>query len=202
MRFLSGFQKTGYINESNIEDEKSVTRTKTSEEMDSSNHPSHSMQKMFRTKTKDEPKKLDEALLKSIQDVKSEMQKFLSEFASGNVKEESHSSKVQTTLTDETLFKKFLKEKENDILKIVKSRNCNVRPRHLMDKTLDSDIQNLILNYDKKVYRKAERIFNDFIRKSEQINSVLTAHSFEVEIWKCLSSFAACIDYFLSADKK
>ena len=109
------------------------------------------MQNLFRTKTMDGPKKLDEALLKSMQDVKSEMQTFLSEFSSGNANKESHSSKVQTALIDETLFKKFLKEKESDMLKIVKSRNCNARrPRHLMDKTLDSDIQNLILNYDKK----------------------------------------------------
>ena len=47
-----------------------------------------------------------------MQDVKSEMQTFLSEFASGNVKEESHSSKVQMRLIDRTLFKKCLKEKE------------------------------------------------------------------------------------------
>ena len=71
-----------------------------------------------------------------------------------------------------------------------------------MDKTLDSDIQNLILKYDKKEYRKAERIFNDFIRKSEKINSVLAAHSFEVQVSKCLSSFGICIDYFLSAVEK
>ena len=174
-----------------MEDEKSGTHTKPSEEMDSSNDPSYSMQKLFRTKTKDEPKKLDEALLNSMQDVKSEMQTFLSEFA----KKKSHSSKVETTVIDETLFKKSLKEKENDLLKIAKSRNCNVFPRHLMEKTLDSDIQNLILKYDKKDYRKAERIFNNFIRKSEKINSVLTAHSF-VQVSKCLSSFAICIDYF------
>ena len=170
--------------------------------MDSSNDPLYSMQKLFRTKTKDEPKKLDEALLKSMQDVKSEMQTFLSEFSNDNVKEERYSSKVQTTLIDEKLFKKCLKEKENDILKIVKSKNCNVRPRHLLDKTLDSDIQNLILKYDKKEYRKAERIFKDFIRKSKKINSVLTAHSFEVQVSKCLSSFAICIDYFLNAVEK
>ena len=71
-----------------------------------------------------------------------------------------------------------------------------------MGKTLDSDIQNLILKYDKKDYRKAERIFNDFIRKSEEINSVLPAHSFEVQVSKCLNSFAICIDYFLSAVEK
>ena len=71
-----------------------------------------------------------------------------------------------------------------------------------MDKTLDSDIQNLILKYDKKEYRKAERIFNDFTRKIEKINSVLAAHSFEVQVSKCLSSFAICIDYFLSAVEK
>ena len=88
--------------------------------MDSSNDPLYSMQKLFRTKTKDEPKKLDEALLKSMQDVKSEMQTFLSEFSNDNVKGERYSSKVQTTIIDEKLFKKFLKEKENDILKIVK----------------------------------------------------------------------------------
>ena len=126
----------------------------------------------------------------------------MSEFASGNVKEERRSSKVQTTIIDETLFKKFLKEKENDILKFEKPRNCNVRPRYLMGKTLDSDIQNLILKYGKKEYRKAERIFNDFIRKSEKINSVLAAHSFEVQVSKCLSSFAIGIDYFLSAVEK
>ena len=83
--------------------------------MDSSNDLSYSVQKLFRTKTKDEPKKLDQTLLKLMQDVKSEMQTFLSEFASGNVKEESHSSKVQTTLIDRTLFKKCLKEKEKKL---------------------------------------------------------------------------------------
>ena len=88
--------------------------------MDSSNDPLYSMQKLFRTKTKGEPKKLDEALLKSMQDVKSEMQTFLSEFSNDIVKEERYSSKVQTTIIDEKLFKKCLKEKENDILKIVK----------------------------------------------------------------------------------
>ena len=170
--------------------------------MDSSNDPLYSMQKLFRTKTKDEPKKLDEALLKSMQDVKSEMQTFLSEFSNDNVKEERYSSKVQTTIIDEKLFKKFSKEKENDILKIVKSKNCNVCPRHLLDKTLDSDIQNLILKYDKKEYRKAERIFKDFIRKSKKINFVLTAHSFEVQVSKCLSSFAICIGYFRNAVEK
>ena len=133
-----------------MEDLKSGTHTKPSEEMDSSNDPSYSMQKLFRTKTKDEPQKLDEALLKSLQDVKSEMQTFLSEFESGNVKEESYGSKVKTTLIDKALFKNFLKEKENYISKIVKSRNCNVWPRHLMDKAPDSDIQNPILKYNKK----------------------------------------------------
>ena len=98
-----------------MEDEKLGTRTKPREETDSSNKQSYSMQKLFRTKAKEEPKKLDKALLKSMQDVKSEMQTFLSEFASGNVKEERHSRKVQTTIIDETLFKKFLKEKENNI---------------------------------------------------------------------------------------
>ena len=43
------------INEVNMEDLKSGTHTKPSEEMDSSNDPSYSMQKLFRTKTKDEP---------------------------------------------------------------------------------------------------------------------------------------------------
>ena len=57
-----------------MEDKKSSTRTKPSEETDSSNDQSYSMQKLFRTKTEDEPKNLDEALLKSMQDVKSEMQ--------------------------------------------------------------------------------------------------------------------------------
>ena len=147
----------------------------------------------------DEPKKLDETLLKSMQDVKSEIQTFLSEFSSGSVKEKRHSSKVQTTIIDEILFKKFSKEEENDILKIVKSRNCNVRPRHLMDKRVGSNIQNLVLKYNKKEYRKAERIINDFIRKKAKTNSVLTAHSFEVKVSKCLSSFSIYIDYFLSA---
>ena len=130
--FPQDFKKQGKhfkeINESNVEDEKSCTCTKPCEETDSSNDLSYSMQKLFRTKTKEEPKKLDKTLLKSMQDVKSEIQTFLSEFASGNVKEERHSSKVQTTIIDETLFKKFFNEKENDIFKIVKSGNCNVRP--------------------------------------------------------------------------
>lgn len=56
-----------------MEDEKSRTRTKISEKTDSSNNPSYSMQNLFKTKTKEEPKKLDEALLKSMEDVKSEM---------------------------------------------------------------------------------------------------------------------------------
>ena len=127
---------------------------------------------------------------------------FLSEFSSDYVKEERYISKVQTTVTDVTLFKKNLKEKENDILKIVQSRNCNVCSRHLMDKTLDSDIQDLILKYEKKEYRKAKLIFNDFIRKSKTVHFVLTAHSFEVEVSKCLSSFAIYNDYLLSAVKK
>lgn len=42
----------GEINESNMGDEKSGTRTKPSEETDSSNHPLYSMQKLFGTKTK------------------------------------------------------------------------------------------------------------------------------------------------------
>ena len=130
------------------------------------------------------------------------MEMFLSEFSSDYVKEERYISKVQTTVTDVTLFKKNLKEKENDILKIVQSRNCNVRSRHLMDKTLDSDIQDLILKYEKKEYRKAKLIFNDFIRKSKTVHFVLTAHSFEVEVSKCLSSFAIYNDYLLSAVKK
>ena len=127
---------------------------------------------------------------------------FLSEFSSDYVKEERYISKVQTTVTDVTLFKKNLKEKENDILKIVQSRNCNACSRHLMDKTLDSDIQDLILKYEKKEYRKAKLIFNDFIRKSKTVHFVLTAHSFEVEVLKCLSSFAIYNDYLLSAVKK
>ena len=61
------------INVSNMEDEKSSTRTKPREETDSSNGQSYSMQKLFRTKPEEEPK-LDKALLKSMQDVKSEMQ--------------------------------------------------------------------------------------------------------------------------------
>ena len=44
------------INESDIEDEKSGAHTEPSEEMNSSNDPSYYMQKLFRTKTKDEPK--------------------------------------------------------------------------------------------------------------------------------------------------
>ena len=40
------------INESNMEDKKSGTRTKPREETDSSNDQSYSMQKLFRTKTK------------------------------------------------------------------------------------------------------------------------------------------------------
>ena len=127
---------------------------------------------------------------------------FLSEFSSDYVKEERYISKVQTTVTDVTLFKKNLKEKENDILKIAQSRNCNACSRHLMDKTLDSDIQDLILKYEKKEYRKAKLIFNDFIRKSKTVHFVLTAHSFEVEVSKCLSSFAIYNDYLLSAVKK
>ena len=71
-----------------------------------------------------------------------------------------------------------------------------------MDKTLDSDIQDLILKYEKKEYRKAKLIFNDFIRKSKTVHFVLTAHSFEVEVSKCLSSFAIYNDYLLSAVKK
>ena len=130
------------------------------------------------------------------------MEMFLSEFSSDYVKEERYISKVQTTVTDVTLFKKNLKEKENDILKIVQSRNCNACSRHLMDKTLDSDIQDLILKYEKKEYRKAKLIFNDFIRKSKTVHFVLTAHSFEVEVSKCLSSFAIYNDYLLSAVKK
>lgn len=70
------------------------------------------------------------------------MEMFLSEFSSDYVKEERYISKVQTTVTDVTLFKKNLKEKENDILKTVKSKACNVSQRPLMDKTRDSDIQN------------------------------------------------------------
>ena len=54
-----------------------IWKTKNREETDSSNDQSYSMQKLFRTKTKGEPKKLDEALLKSMQNVKSEMQTFL-----------------------------------------------------------------------------------------------------------------------------
>ena len=130
------------------------------------------------------------------------MEMFLSEFSSDYVKEERYISKVQTTVTDVTLFKKNLKEKENDILKIAQSRNCNACSRHLMDKTLDSDIQDLILKYEKKEYRKAKLIFNDFIRKSKTVHFVLTAHSFEVEVSKCLSSFAIYNDYLLSAVKK
>ena len=181
-----------------MENEKSRTRTKPNRKTDSSNNPSYSMQNLFRTKSKDEPKKLDEALLKSMEDVKSEMQTFSSEFASGNVKEERHNSKVQKTTIGETLFKKFLKEKENDILKIVKSRNYNVPSRHLMDKALDSDIQDLILKYDKKRTAKLNEYFNDFIRKSKKINYLLTVYSFEAQVSKCLSSFAICINYFLS----
>ena len=121
---------------------KSGTHTNPSEEMDSSNDPTCSLQKLLRRKTKEEPKKLYKVLLKLMQDVKAEMQSFLPELKGNNIKEESHSSKVQTTLFDKTQFNKFLKEKENDILKIVKSKTCNVSQRPLMDKTRDSDIQN------------------------------------------------------------
>ena len=86
-------------------------------------------------------------------------------FTSGNVKEERHNSKVHKTTIDETLFKKFLKEKENDILKIVKSRNCNVPPRHLMEKALDSDIQNLVLKYDKKSTAKLNAYLTILLEK-------------------------------------
>lgn len=116
--------------------------TNPSEEMDSPNDPTCSLQKLLRRKTKEEPKKLYKVLLKLMQDVKAEMQSFLPELKGNNIKEESHSSKVQTTLFDKTQFNKFLKEKENDILKTVKSKACNVSQRPLMDKTRDSDIQN------------------------------------------------------------
>lgn len=39
---------------------------------------------------------------------------------------------------------------------------------HLMDKTPDSDIQNLILKYDKKECGKPEHTFNNFTRKIEK----------------------------------
>ena len=81
---------------------KSATYTNPSQEMDSSNDPTCSLQKLLRRKTKEEPKKLYKVLLKLMEDVKAETESFLSQLKGNNIKEESHSSKVQTTLFDKT----------------------------------------------------------------------------------------------------
>ena len=48
------------------------------------------MPKLLRNKSKGEPKKLDKTLRESRQDLKSDMQTFLSEFESDTVKKENH----------------------------------------------------------------------------------------------------------------
>ena len=83
--------------------------------MDSSNDLSYSMQKLFRIKTKDEPKKLDQTFTKINAGCKIRNANVFVRLRKWQCKEESHSSKVQTTLIDRTLFKKCLKEKEKKL---------------------------------------------------------------------------------------
>ena len=69
---------------------------------------------------------------------------------------------------------------------------------HLMDKTPDSNIQNLILNMIKKSAGNLNTHLTILLERLKKINSVLLAHSFEVQVSKCFSSFAIYINYLLS----